>query len=401
MKRSCEFVVVGGGPIGAAAALGLRQAGRQVLWVGRGAPLQSASQSLDLRVFAISGRSAKLLNQLRVWQAMDASRKAPVYTMQIHPQGGSLAQPLVLDAYEGEREALAWIIEGQVLLATLSSAYLMSGGVFIDGEVSAMHWDAQRARQTLRLADGTEIEAGAVIAADGVHSTMRRLAGLSCESLAYGKTALVEHFACSKPHLDTAYQWFGPHGVLALLPLPGQRVSMVWSAPAALAAELQSLDPAARAQRVQQQSALALGELVSISELGTWPLALLRVPTTSGPGVLLVGDAAHAVHPLAGQGMNLGFGDVQALLDAVLARPPSAHHVIPWGDAGFLASIARSRVEPVATMQWVCDQLSRLFDAPSLQSAPLEALQRLVVQSGWAAFSRVPALRKALIGAAD
>jgi 2-polyprenylphenol 6-hydroxylase len=395
-------MVVGAGPIGAAAALGLLQQGKRVIWLARQAPVAQLAEALDLRVFAISAASRTLLEKLRVWSALQASRVAPVYRMQIYPQAGLAAGALKLDAYEARTEALAWIVEGQHLQAALTQAIDGMGGSCKLGQVQGLRWDERRMRIQVSLADGSSIDTGLVLGADGAHSTVRELAGLEFSEKAYHKTALIEHFKVQHAHRDIAFQWFGPHGVLALLPLPGPRVSMVWSAPDALAAELQALSPNDRAMRVQAIAGEQLGAMHSMSELGAWPLRLLKLPQTSAPGVLLLGDAAHAVHPLAGQGMNLGFGDVQALLDAARTRNALApQHGMALGEPAWLRSIARSRIEPVWKMQTVTDQLSALFDEPAGQNATLLGLKQTAVRWGWSAFVHSPGLRRLLVGAAN
>jgi 2-octaprenyl-6-methoxyphenol hydroxylase len=165
--------------------------------------------------------------------------------------------------------------------------------------------------------------------------------------------------------------------VLAWLPLPGRRMSIVWSAPRELAAELIALDAQALARRVEHAGDYALGRLDCITPAAAFPLAYLRVPATIGGRVALVGDAAHGVHPLAGQGVNLGFGDVEALATALRERGP-----LDAGEPLVLERYARRRAEPVAAMQAVTDGLAHLFavDAAwlaAIRNAGLAALDRL------------------------
>jgi len=167
----------------------------------------------------------------------------------------------------------------------------------------------------------------------------------------------VANFEVEKDHGNIARQWFRADGVLAWLPLPGRRISIVWSAPDAVAAEISSLAPEALADRVRDAGAAALGDLKLVSRVASFPLRLIRVERVVAPGVALVGDAAHGVHPLAGQGVNLGFQDAHVLAEEIAGRSPLERP----GDLRVLRRYARSRHEDVTAMQFVTDGLDRLF----------------------------------------
>ncbi len=232
---------------------------------------------------------------------------------------------------------------------------------------------------TIAFADGSAASARLVVAADGLRSWVRAAAGVNASVRPYGQTAVVANFACERAHHGRARQWFRDDGgILAWLPLPGRRMSLVWSAPEALAQELLALDPAALAARVGAAGGDALGELACITPAAGFPLALMRVPATVAHRLALVGDAAHGVHPLAGQGVNLGFGDAEALAAVLRERGP----VADAGAAVLLERYARRRVEPVRAMQAVTDGLWQLFGAttPWLRAARnlgLTAVDRL------------------------
>ena len=169
---------------------------------------------------------------------------------------------------------------------------------------------------------------------------------------------MVANFACERPHRGTAFQWFLGESVLAWLPLPGRRMSMVWSAPETLAEELLALDASVLAQRVQEAGGARLGRLELLTPAAGFPLRLIRPEKIFRPGFVLAGDAAHGVHPLAGQGVNLGFGDAEALAEVLAARGRAA-----CGDPLLLARHARRRREPVAAMQSMTHGLYHLFAA--------------------------------------
>jgi 2-polyprenyl-6-methoxyphenol hydroxylase-like FAD-dependent oxidoreductase len=227
---------------------------------------------------------------------------------------------------------------------------------------------------------------------------------------------VVANFDTSLPHRDCAYQWFGAHGILALLPLPAGagnaqasasavasmaapagRCSIVWSAPHALADELLALEPADLAARVEAVSGRTLGKMTPIGPAAGWPLRLGKVDSLVARRVALVGDAAHVVHPLAGQGMNLGFGDVQALAETLRGREAPRDP----GELLLLRRYERSRAEPVLAMRLATDGLQKLFDPASALSqgpfgAPLAALRGL----GWQAVASSGLLRRLLVSQA-
>jgi 2-octaprenylphenol hydroxylase len=399
-KLSVDIVVVGRGPVGATAALALARLGRSVALVG---PAQSTAAQpapgLDTRVFAISTPSIALLRSLGVWQALSPERVNPVQRMRVLPSTASTARVLEFDAYEAALESLASIVESGELARVLDQALRFSSVRLVEAEVSAFASSGD-ADATLRLADGREIQAKLVVAADGAQSTVRTLAGIEADFSDYDQQAVVGSFLTEKPHRDTAHQWFGEHGILALLPLPPQvspdplgyrgRVSMVWSAPQALADELCALPAQALAERVGALSGRALGAVAPLSGTAVYPLRLGRVRSMIGSRLALIGDAAHVVHPLAGQGMNLGFGDVSSLRDALASAPDPGLRAI-------LRLYERSRAEPVLLMRCVTDGLQRLFDARRIASlGPLAPPLLLARDFGWRFVASSPILRRRL-----
>jgi 2-octaprenyl-6-methoxyphenol hydroxylase len=215
---------------------------------------------------------------------------------------------------------------------------------------------------------------------------VRGAAGLVAARRPYGQTAVVANFDCERAHHGIARQWFLPDGsVLAWLPLAGRRISIVWSAPDAMAADVSALPPERLTARVAEAGGHALGALALLTPPALFPLALVRLPTPVAHRLALVGDAAHGVHPLAGQGVNLGFGDAQALAAVLAERGPVADP----GASVLLARYARRRSEPVLAMQAVTDGLSRLFGVPS----PWLSLLR---NAGLTAVDRIPLLKRAL-----
>ncbi len=399
-KLTVDIVVVGRGAIGITAALALSRLGRSVALIGP-APVENVQPApgMDTRVFAISGPSAALLRTLGVWQALDPLRANPVQRMRVSPAASAAAPVLEFDAYEASLESLASIVEGAELSRVLQQALRFSAVQVIDGAVSSLGVESGN-EALVRLNDGQAVHAKLIVAADGAQSTTRSLAGIEAHFTDYEQIAIVGSFLSQKPHRDTAYQWFGEHGVLALLPLPASpshdpagfrgRVSMVWSAPQSLAEELTRLPSEDLASRVSALSGDALGVLAPLSATAAYPLKLGTVRSMIGSRLSLVGDAAHVVHPLAGQGMNLGFGDVAALRDALVgAADPGARLV--------LRRYERSRAEPVLAMRYVTDGLQRLFDTRQISRlGPLAPPFILARDLGWRMVSASPVLRRHL-----
>jgi ubiquinone biosynthesis UbiH/UbiF/VisC/COQ6 family hydroxylase len=226
------------------------------------------------------------------------------------------------------------------------------------------HFDVGAEGVRVVLKDGEALDSALLVGADGPDSRVRAFAGLPEEERAYRETALVANFEAVKGHGEVARQWFRSDGVLAWLPLPGRHISIVWSAPTAVAEELQALDPDAFAARVRDAGSSVLGELRLVSRVAAFPLRSIRVERTVAEAVALIGDAAHAVHPLAGQGVNLGFQDARVLADEIAHRSA----VERAGDLRVLRRYARARREDVTAMQFVTDGLDRLFasSAPGL-----------------------------------
>jgi len=357
-----DVIVLGAGPVGLALAAALARERLAVALIDRSpvaAPERSGDEDWDARVYAISPGSAEFLRSLGAWQRLAATRLAAVETMDVR---GDTSGRIEFDAYELGERALAWIVEHRELAAALTETVRTEAvEVIAPCEPTAIAWQPDRAE--LGFADGRTLAARLVVGADGLRSWTRAEAGISLEPRGYEQAAVVANFATARAHRGCAFQWFlAESGVLAWLPLPGKRMSMVWSAPQALAKELLACDAEALATRVAAAGARALGELRLITPAASFPLSFLKLPSVVAHRLALVGDAAHGVHPLAGQGLNLGLGDAAALAAALSARGPVA-------DAGagiLLDRYARRRALPVRAMQLVTDGLVRLFDAPRL-----------------------------------
>jgi ubiquinone biosynthesis UbiH/UbiF/VisC/COQ6 family hydroxylase len=392
VARRSDVCIVGNGAIAKTAALGLSQAGHSVtLLVPPARPdAQAASggeKPWDVRVYALNHTAHTLLSSLKVWGALDMARVAPVDAMDVQgdgEQGGHLG----FDAFGAHAGALAWIVEDSNLNQALDAALRFAQNVeTVSGRACRIVSSADDVE--VELEDGTVLAAQLLVGADGRDSWVRGQCDIGIDYRSYHQRAIVANFSCEKPHHNVAYQWFTcKDGVIALLPLPGNQVSLVWSAPDTLADTIMGESLGELAIRLGEYADSKLGLLKPLQPeaVKAIPLALVRPHAVTAPRVALVGDAAHAVHPLAGHGMNLGFGDIIALLDTVAAR--DAHQGI--GDERVLARYARARKEDVLLMQLATDGLERLF------GANLEPV-RVVRNLGLNLLDKLPLVKRRLI----
>ncbi len=350
MSRA-RVTIAGGGPVGMALACALEGCDVRVIEASS-ARASPWPQEFDVRIYAVSPGTRKLLRDLGAWKHLDARRTCAVRRMEIFGDG---AARLTFDARPGE--ALAWIVEAGRLAEAIEKQAAALSHVVITRGAQASAFGAQADGAWVELEGGERIAADLLVGADGPDSRVRTALAIGFEERPYGEAAIVANFDTGLAHGDTARQWFRADGVLAWLPLPGKRISIVWSTPAAHADELAGLDAVTLAQRVRDAGQGVLGDLTLASAVARFPLRLIRVPQPVAPGVALIGDAAHAVHPLAGQGVNLGFQDVRSLAAALAERSA----VERPGDLRVLRRYARERREDVTAMQFVTHGLDRLF----------------------------------------
>ncbi|WP_448129616.1 UbiH/UbiF family hydroxylase [Stenotrophomonas rhizophila] len=315
-RRPQDVVVVGGGVVGAACALALADAGLSVTLVEGREPAAWQPQQPDLRVYAFAPDNAQLLATLGVWPAVTAARACAYRRMRVWDAAGG--DELRFDADSLGREQLGWIVENDLLVDRLWAA-LPAAGVQLccPARVEALEQDANGVR--LRLDDGRRLEASLAIAADGAESTLRRLAGLEVTRQDYGQRGVVAYVDTEKNNEDTAWQRFLVTGPLAVLPISAQRSSIVWTLPDADAERVLALDDAAFGRELTNAFAGRLGAMTLASRRAAFPLRRQLATGYVAGRVLALGDAAHVVHPLAGQGVNLGLRDVAALRAMVLA----------------------------------------------------------------------------------
>jgi 2-polyprenylphenol 6-hydroxylase len=364
-RSQSDVCIVGNGAIAKTAALGFAQAGHSVtLLVPPSAPPHAAGaapsgeQPWDVRVYALNQGANTLLSSLKVWGALDLARVAPVEAMMVNGDGATPGG-LAFDSFGAHVGSLAWIVEDRNLNQALDAALKFAPNVHIVSD-RATGMASTDSGATVQLEGGGSIASALIVGADGGHSWVRGQCDIGLDYRSYHQRAVVTNFACEKPHHGVAHQWFtGAEGVVALLPLPGNRVSLVWSAPEVLADTLMQESLGELAVRLAVLCEDKLGTLKPLQPgaIKDLPLALIRPHAVVAPRVALIGDAAHVVHPLAGHGMNLGFADVAELLKTVAAREEQRS----IGDARVLARYARARKEDVLLMQVATDGLVRLF----------------------------------------
>ncbi len=358
MTQSFDVCIRGDGIVGRSLALLLA---RQRLRVALLAPAAATARP-DVRAYAINQASRQLLEQLRVWP--DAPHATPVTAMQVWgDDGGRLdfAPP------EGAG-ALAWLVDVPALEAQLAQALRFAP------EVQVLDADAG-------------IKAALTVVCEGKHSRTRQAYGVDWTVKPYSQKALAARLASTQPHGGVARQWFLGGDILALLPLGGpggHELALVWSVDTQRAEQLMALPEDAFTEALQAAAGPEVGRLSLHSERMAWPLSLNQADHWVGPGWALAGDAAHTVHPLAGQGLNLGLADVQTLAQVLQER----EYWRPVGDLRLLRRYERARKAEVMAMGWLTDGLQGLFSQTdarwqALRNWGLSAVGKSRGLTGW------------------
>ncbi|MHA6689452.1 FAD-dependent monooxygenase [Devosia sp. A449] len=362
-----DVLIVGGGPVGLTLALALVQSARGIrIGLVDRRPL---SVPRDARASAIAAGVRRVFEALGVWPAM-AAEAQPITAMRITDSGeGDIARPLFL-TFDGDvapGEAFAHMVpnrvSGQVLLDAVSAHIEVIAPATITGFAEG----AGSARLT--LADGRVLSAPLVVAADGGQSTLRNMAQIGVIAHDYGQTGLVTNIGHELPHDGMAYEHFRPAGPFASLPLPGNRSSLVWTERTADAPRFLAMDHATLAREIEAVMGSSLGAVTVEEDLQGFPLRLQIAREFIAPRLALVGDAAHVVHPIAGQGLNLGLKDVAALAEVVIE---SIRLGLDHGGADVLGRYQSWRRLDTASMAAMTDGLNRLF---SNDLAPVRALR--------------------------
>lgn len=313
-RERLDALVVGGGIVGSALALGLQRRGAEVLLLDAAPPAVWRAEVPDLRVYAIAADAQALLDALGVWDGIRRQRACAYTGMRVRDAGGD-GEFRVEAAAMGVPQ-LGHIIEHALILAQLQAA-LPAAGVRVECEVRLAGVEDEGDGVTARLADGRTLRARWLFGADGARSAVREALGIEVDVNDYGASGLVAYLRPQRPHAETCWQRFLPTGPLALLPCADGRVSIVWSLPQDEAGRLAAVPAAQFDAEITRAADRVLGELRLDGERRLFPLRRQLAATQQLGRVALLGDAAHVVHPLAGQGVNLGLRDVATLLATV------------------------------------------------------------------------------------
>jgi 2-octaprenyl-6-methoxyphenol hydroxylase len=385
---SFDIVIVGGGPVGLTMAVALTRSmkGLRVALLDR----RPFSVPKDQRASAIAAGVRRIFVELGVWTGM-AIGAEPVRQMKITDSGsGDISRPLFL-SFMGDvapGEPFAHLVPNQLVAETLLGA--LGDGVEIIAPVEITGFAADAAMARLSLADGRTISAPLVIASDGAQSALRSRAGIEVIAHDYRQSGLVTTITHELDHEGTAYEHFRPAGPFASLPLPGRRSSLVWTEGRDRAAELKTWPNEQIAAEIEGVMGSSLGRVTLEEGLQVFPLKLQIARSFVAPRLALIGDAAHVVHPVAGQGLNLGLKDVAALAEvAIDAIRLGQDH----GAADVLERYQHWRRFDTALMAMVTDGMVRLF---SNDVAPVRALRDL----GMGVVDRLPPVKDFLIGRA-
>jgi 2-octaprenylphenol hydroxylase len=373
-----DIAIVGGGLAGAALACALGDSGLHVALLesnplSPGVPMLSEGlEGFDLRVCALTEASRAWLEQLGVWPAVLAYRACPYRHMTVWDAEG--VGRIDFDAGEINAATLGHIVEHAPLQGALLQRAASRRGVQLFVPATVERFERTGAGVMMQLADGRQLRTALLVGADGANSAVRRWAGIDSRERSYGQQAIVATVACEQPHQHTAWQIFRREGPLALLPLPGGEggarfCSIVWSVDEAVADELLALDDDAFRDALGRAFEHRLGAITATSPRRAFPLRARHATRYHADAVALVGDAAHTIHPLAGQGINLGFSDTRALAGELLR---ARRRGLPPGHPSALGRYQRVRRGDNLAMLMAMEGFKRLFGA----RAPTLALLR-------------------------
>jgi len=376
--------ILGGGLVGSTMAVTLARHGFRVALVDPASVQERAEPDFDGRAYAIAPGSRNLLDAIGVWEGV-AAHAQPISRIEVvdAAMGAAFPVELAFDPSEAGRSALGWIVEDRFLRRTLLDAV---DGTDVDHLASARA-DRVAPRSACAeavLEDGGILAAALVVACDGRRSVIARAAGVDYLGWSSRQTGLVSAIAHEHPHEGVAHQSFFPGGPFAVLPLTGNRSALVWSERTRRAAEIVALDDAAYMDEIRARVGSRLGRLEPAGRRQAFPLSFALAFRFAAPRLAVVGDAAHGVHPIAGQGLNMGLRDVAALTEIAVE---AARLGLDIGEAGVTEEYQRWRRFDATAMSLGMDGLNRLF---STDAAPASALRNL----GLGAVGRLPAARR-------
>ncbi|HSI43674.1 MAG TPA: FAD-dependent monooxygenase [Methylotenera sp.] len=367
ISLKADIAIVGAGLVGLAAAVALNNAGYEVIIIDARDPTQekidAEKEPWDNRIYAISPQNAAWLKELEVWQLLDTKRIGKMREMEIW--GDDVLAPLTLSAEDANVDVMGFIIEGHALLkALLQRIEELSIPTFFQKTCLNINKFKEKSATIVSLSSRESIECKLLLAADGANSWVRQQLEVPIQKKSYDQVGIVANFKVSKPHSDIARQWFAKdienkNSILALLPLPENQISIVWSVSNEFGEHLLNLPEDVFTQEVAKAGAYCLGNLQLITAPASFSLSLQKSAKLIHDGVIFIGDASHQVHPMAGQGMNIGFRDVIDLVKTLENK--QAFQSI--NDPHLLRSYERERKADIAQMVFVTDGLYKLFES--------------------------------------
>lgn len=372
-----DVVVIGAGMVGATLASLLARAGFSVALAEAVEPREfDAAADVGLRVSAISPGSAAILEQAGAWKKISAQRVRPYRRMQV--EDGVELEPLLFDAPVFNLERLGTIVENALLQWSVWQVVSSAGMVdlYCPEQLQGIEFSAEQNRVSLK--SGKVLNARLVVGADGAASRVRKALGVRQDHYAYNQHALVAVVGKQKPNPGVAWQRFLAGGPLAFLPLADGRSSIVWTRPSAEAERLLALDDETFIQELDAASSGWLGKVESLGPRAAFPLSMRLSESYASRRTVLMGDAAHVVHPLAGQGVNLGFADAAGLTELLIRVRLAGGDI---GAASVLHDYDRSRRSESETMAFGMHALRSLFDIAGL--APLRRAGLALVKRSW------------------
>lgn len=357
--ESFDAIVVGAGMVGAATALSLGQSGVRVALVDSHHPdVKFDPARYDLRVSAITRATENILRALGVWDDIVAHRVSPFRQMHVWDASGSGA--IHFDSADLGCDTLGYIVENNVMLAALHAALRRSATVTIITPDAPVRLVIDSNRGTLTLRDGVALQAPLIVGADGRDSWIREQVGLTYRATRYEQRAIVANITTTLPHRETARQRFTHEGPVAMLPLADGQCSLVWSVPSARADALLALNDAEFLRELHVAFGDELGALTQTSPRAAFDLQRAHAGAYVSARIALVGDAAHSIHPLAGQGVNMGLLDSAALVQCVIAGRTKGRDL---GDLSVLRPYERMRRGHNLAMQTAVAAIERLYSS--------------------------------------
>lgn len=389
MTQTTDILIAGGGLNGMALAIALGRAGLGVTLVDPLPAETRADPGFDGRGYALSLSSKRLLSAIGVWDRVAAQSQPILHITVSDGRAGEGASPLALDFDHAEIEEgpMGHMVEDRVLRPALLEAMGGVEGLVHLAGLSVTGHQSDSASVAVTLSDGRVIEAALLVGCDGKRSPTAARAAIGRVGWEYGQTALVCAIEHEAPHHGTAHQFFMPSGPLAILPLPGNRSSIVWTERHEAAAAISALDDDGYLAVLRPRFGDFLGEIRLAGARFTYPLTLSVAERFAGDRLALVGDAAHAVHPIAGQGLNAGLKDVAALAEVVVEARRRGEDI---GRADVLQRYERWRRFDVMTLAFATDAFNRLFSNDN-------SILRLGRDLGLGLVGRLPGLRRGFI----